>query len=121
MVGVAETVEIAHEEPKLVIKATADSGNKGQVIQSNLTTDGKTNETPLPGGGTLKSKSTWKKGRLTTKSAIQSPTGSVDFTEVRRLSEDGRTMTVALTMSSLSMYWKRTLVYEEADAPPPVH
>ena len=119
MVGVAEIVEIAHEEPKLVIKTRANSGPNGPVTQLNLTTDGRQNEIPLPDGGRLKSKSTWKKGRLTTKSGIESATGSIEFTEVRRLSEDGKTMTVEFMMSSLSMYWKRTLVYEKGDAPRP--
>ena len=119
LMGVGETVEIAHEEPKFVIKTMSNPDDKGQFIEWNLTTDGKKKETTLPDGSTLKSKSTWKKNRLTTKSTIESPTSHMELTEQRTLSEDGRTMTVEFTMASMFMLWARTLVYEKADAPAP--
>jgi hypothetical protein len=117
LMGVGETVEIAHEEPNFVIKTMSNADDKAPFTEWRLTTDGKKKETTLPDGSTLKSKSTWKKDRLTTKSTVQSPTSFMEMTENRTLSNDGKTMTVEFTMASMFMLWKRTLVYDKADAP----
>lgn len=116
MMGVAESITIQHDEPKLVLKIPFKVGEEEQTVQSEHTTDGKKNQNTVPGLGAITSKTSWKKNRLITKSSFDSPFGPVQSTDDRTLSEDGKTMTIQSTVTSGLMDWKRTLVYEKADA-----
>jgi len=82
-------------------------------LEFQHTTDGKSNQNPLPGGTTVKSKTRWDKNRLITKSISEGPMGSMEIIESRTLSEDGQTMTVGFTMKAGLMDWKRKLVCEK--------
>lgn len=110
--GVAETLEILHEEPQLTVRFPMQFGEEEQIFEFRHTTDGRKSRNTVPGGGVVKAQSKWKKDRLTTTSTAEGPMGTMQVTETRSLSEDGRMMTVEHTMRSTFMDWRRKLVYE---------
>jgi hypothetical protein len=116
MMGVAESLEINHEEPRLIVKIPMKLGEEGQTVQFEHTTDGKKSQNSLPGGIVVKSQTRWKKIRLITKSTSDGPMGPLQVTEERTLSADGKTMTVESSMTMGLMDWERTLVYEKQNA-----
>ena len=113
MMGVAEVLKIALDEPNMTVDQTMKFGDREQILHYVYTTDGKKNENTLPGNRVTESKTRWKKDRLITTSSTTGPMGKMQVVEERTLSEDGKTMTVKLTMKSDFMDWTRKLVYEK--------
>ena len=115
MMGVSERMQIRMQGREMEVRVPMRWGDREQIQEYRFTTDGKKRENTLPGGSVSTSKTRWKKNHLVTTSESKGPMGEMWVIEDRELSEDGRTMTVRLTMKSSSMDWKRTLVYEKED------
>jgi hypothetical protein len=95
---------IEHQEPTLKITRLVKTPQGDRTQELVYTTDGKENKNPGMRGAEVKSKSKWDKGKLVTKASqtIETPQGTVDLeiTEIRSLSEDGKTLTVETTTVS---------------------
>lgn len=117
--GVAEVLNIVHQEPRLEISIPIRFGAEQQTLVFKHTTDGSKHRHSLPGGVTARSKTRWKKNRLITESTSDGPMGTVTIVEVRSLSDDRKTMTVDFTLRAGMMELKRELVYERGETCPP--
>ncbi|HXF04103.1 MAG TPA: hypothetical protein VNM72_01655 [Blastocatellia bacterium] len=106
---------IEHQEPTLKIKRIIRTEQGERTQELVYTTDGKENKNPGMRGAEVKSKSKWEKGKLVTKASqtIETPQGTVDLeiTEIRSLSEDGKTLTVEITTVTPMGERKRKEVY----------
>ena len=107
------TIVIEHEDPKLVVKQKINQSGEDQYRELKYTTDGKTNQNEGFRGYIVESQTTWKEGHLVTKSTIDTANGTINISEIRSLSSDGKTMTVEIKTSGGPMDRKQKLVYEK--------
>lgn len=97
------TLVIDHQGTTLKIKRTTKTDQGDRVQEVVYTTDGTENKNPGGGrGGESKTKSTWEGGKLMTKGTVSfqmqdGTTNESPFSEVRSLSEDGKTLTIETT------------------------
>lgn len=107
------TLTIEHSGTTLKIKRVTKTEQGERVEERTYTTDGKENINQVAGfgrgggGGTpseFKSKSKWEGSKLVIKGSTtrETPNGpiTIETTEVRSLSEDGKTLTVEITTST---------------------
>ena len=110
-----QQVVISQTEERLIVTMPTDAGE----TMSSYPFDGSEASNPAPGGGTVTSRSTWKGVALvtTTSSSISAPRGNVTITsrEVRRLSEDGQTMTLTTTRSAFQREFTTTVTLTKAE------
>jgi len=98
------TLIIEHKEPTLKIKQIIKTEQGERVQELSYTTDGKENKNPGFRGGEVITKSKWEDGKLVTKGSqtMETPQGTMtmELTEIRTLSEDGKTLTVQTTRTT---------------------
>jgi hypothetical protein len=107
------TYKIDHADPKMTSVAK-QSGQMGEIeIDVTCTTDGKECTNPGFQGAPTKSVMKWDGDALTIESKGQF--GDIDFTSKERwtLSDDGKTITVAQTISSSMGEFTQKLVFEK--------
>lgn len=120
---VADKLTIEHAEPAITIKPAEKAENSEQSKQPQeltYTADGKTRQTYMDDGGSVKSKTSWKGQQLVTIAKERSPLGSMEVDEARSLSADGNTLTINLTFKGSSSHWTQTAIYarEKPDTKP---
>src|SRR5947199_7965667 len=111
---VADKLTIEHADPAITIKRAEKTKNSEQPEQPQeltYTADGKTRQTTMADGGSIKSKTNWEGQQLVTKAKEQSTLGSMEVDETRSLSADGNTLTINLTFKGSSSHWKQKAVY----------
>jgi hypothetical protein len=118
MGAVAEKLVIEHAEPNLTIQRDFKSDEGEQIQELKYTTDGKSNKNALPDGRSNKSKTHWEGSQLVTKSNMDTPMGSMEITETRSLSADGKTMTLEQYTQGGQRNWTRRLVYTRETSEP---
>ena len=120
---VADKLTIEHADPAITIKPaekTENSEPSKQPQELTYTADGKTRQTYMADGGSVKSKTSWKGQQLVTKAKERSTLGSMEVDEARSLSADGNTLTINLTFKGSSSHWTQKAVYarEKPDTKP---
>jgi hypothetical protein len=118
MGAVADKLMIEHAEPNLAIQRAFRNEEGEQTQQLKYTTDGKSNKNTLPDGRSTKSKTHWEGSQLVTKSNMDTPMGSMEITETRSLSADGKTMTLEQYTQGGQRNWTRRLVYTKETSEP---
>ena len=117
---VADKLTIVHADPAITIKPTEKTENSEQTPELTYTADGKTRQTYMADGGSVKSKTSWEGQQLVTKAKERSTLGSMEVDEARSLSADGNTLTINLTFKGSSSHWTQKAVYakEKPDTKP---
>ena len=120
---VADKLTIEHADPAITIKPTEKTENSEQTEQAQgltYTADGKTRQTYMADGGSVKSKTSWEGQQLVTKAKERSALGAMEVDEARSLSVDGSTLTINLTFKGSSSHWTQKAVYarEKLDTKP---
>lgn len=110
------TLVIDHKEPALKIKQIVKSPGGERAQDLVYSTDGKENSNPGGvGGAVIKSKTWWDGGRLVTKSTQTGDsmfgTATIEVTETRSLSQDGKELVVDTVIVTPSGERKRHYVY----------
>jgi len=113
---VADKLTIVHADPTITIKpeektASSEQQQPEQPLELKYTADGKTRETTMADGGSIKSKTDWEGQQLVTKSKEKSTLGSMEIDEARSLSADGNTLTINLSFKGGSSHWTQKAVY----------
>jgi len=108
---IADRLTIEHADPAITIKP---SENTDQPLPSlSYTADGKTHETSMANGGSIKSKTSWEGRQLVTKCKEKSALGSIEVDEARSLSDDGKTLIINLAYKGSSSHWTEKAVYRK--------
>jgi len=112
---VADKLTIVHSDPSITIKPEEKTASPEQQpeqpVDLKYTADGKTRETNMADGGSIKSKTDWEGQQLVTKSKEKSALGSMEIDEARSLSADGNTLIINLTFKGSSSHWTQKAVY----------
>jgi len=110
---VADQLTIEHADPAITIKPKENGEDQQPTSPLSYTADGKTQETSLANGGSVKSKTSWQGRHLVTTCKEKSALGSIEIDQVRILSDDGNTLTISLTYKGSSSHWTETAVYRK--------
>jgi hypothetical protein len=113
---VADKLTIVHADPTITIKpeekaSSPEQQQPEQPVELKYTADGKTRETNMADGGSIKSKTDWEGQQLVTKSKEKSALGSMEIDEARSLSADGNTLIINLSFKGSSSHWTQKAVY----------
>jgi hypothetical protein len=111
---VADQLTIEHVDPAITIKPKEKGEDQPPLAPLSYTADGKTQETSMVNGGSVKSKTSWQGRQLVTTCKEKSALGSIEIDQTRSLSDDGNTLTIGLTYKGSSSHWTETAVYQKA-------
>ena len=112
---IADQLTVEHRDPAITIKPSEKGDGSALPVLSYMA-DGKSHETPMADGGSVKSKTSWQGVRLVTKSTEKSEFGSMEIVEERSLSDDGNTLIVSVTYKGSASHWTEQAVYRRAKA-----
>jgi hypothetical protein len=106
----SRTDVIEHLEPKLTIKRTVVTAGAGEsVLNLVYAVDGKPHKN-MAGPSELTSTLSWEGRTLVTVSTLETGQGQATITDRLTLSEDGKTLTQARTLSMQGQEAKQTMV-----------
>jgi hypothetical protein len=110
---VADQLTIEHTDSAITIKPKEKGEDQQPLAPLSYTTDGKTHETSMANGGSIKSKTSWEGQQLVTKCKEKSALGSIEIDEARTLSDDGKTLIINLAYKGSSSHWTEKAVYRK--------
>ena len=108
---VADQLTIEHTDPAITIKPKEKGEDQQPLAPLSYTADGKTHETSMANGDSIKSKTGWEGQQLVTKCKEKSTLGSIEIDEARSLSDDGKTLIINLAYKGSSSHWTEKAVY----------
>jgi hypothetical protein len=111
---IADKLTILHADPAILITQSYSTGDKEETQEWKYSADGKSHQRKMPDGGIVRSTTRWEGTQLVTKSKEQATLGALEITEVRTLSEDGKTLTIKLINKGSSSTWTQIAVYLKA-------
>lgn len=106
-----QTNAIEHKDPKLKITATAKTDQGDRTTVRNFTTDGEENTNQL-GNATMKSRTRWVEKELVIDATFEAQGNKVQIKDRWQLSDDGKTLTVARTLSSEMGVAEQKLIFD---------
>jgi hypothetical protein len=109
---IADRLTIEHADPAITIKPSENTEDQ-PLPPLSYTADGKTHETSMANGGSIKSKTSWEGQQLVTKCKEKSALGSIEIDEARSLSDDGKTLIINLAYKGSSSHWTEKAVYRK--------
>ena len=110
---VADQLTIEHTDPAITIKPKEKGEDQQPLAPLSYTADGKTHETSMANGDSIKSKTGWEGQQLVTKCKEKSALGSIEIDEARSLSDDGKTLIINLAYKGSSSHWTEKAVYRK--------